>query len=94
MKDHRQSVQLVQPQQALEAIANATVDQPIILDFDETLLLRNSTAEYINSLRPRLIGFALIMLLKVIRPWRWLPGSFRGDKARDWFLVTVPTILL
>ncbi|MEO1689996.1 MAG: haloacid dehalogenase-like hydrolase [Cyanobacteria bacterium J06631_6] len=94
MKDHRQPVQLVQPQQALEAIANATVDQPIILDFDETLLLRNSTAEYINSLRPRFIGFALIMLLKVIRPWRWLPGSFRGDKTRDWFLVTVPTILL
>jgi hypothetical protein len=79
---------------AISAIANATSDNPIIIDFDETLLLRNSTAEYINSLRPRLLGFILIMLLKVIRPWYWLPGSFRGHQTKDWYLVTISTILL
>jgi hypothetical protein len=79
---------------AILAIANATQDNPIIIDFDETLLLRNSTAEYINSLRPRLLGFILIMLLKVIRPWYWLPGSFRGHQTKDWYLVTISTILL
>ena len=87
-------IQLLEPDVAITAIANATKNTPIILDFDETLLLRNSTAEYINSLRPRLLGFGLIILLKILRPWVWLPKAFRGDKTRDWFLVTIPTILL
>lgn len=91
---YNQQMEQVQPELALKAIANATQENPIILDFDETLLLRNSTAEYINSFRPRIIGFLLIIILKLIRPWGWLPGSFRGDKTRDWFLVTVPTIFL
>lgn len=84
----------INPELALSAIANAAPDNPIILDFDETLLLRNSTAEYINGLRPRFLGFVLIILLKIIRPWYWLPQPFRGDKTRDWYLVTIPTILL
>ncbi|WP_319418775.1 haloacid dehalogenase-like hydrolase [Pleurocapsa sp. FMAR1] len=78
----------------INLIKNAAQNTPIILDFDETLLLRNSTAEYINSLRPRLIGFILVSILKVFRPWLWLPQPFRGDKIRDWFLVVIPTILL
>ena len=85
-------INLVDRLNAIDAIVNA--NDPVILDFDETLLLRNSTAEYINSLRPRLIGFLLIIFLKIIRPWVWLPQPFGGDKTRDWFLVTVPTILL
>ncbi len=87
-------IELLEPDVAIAAIANATKNTPIILDFDETLLLRNSTAEYINSLRPRLVGFGLIMLLKILRPWVWLPRPFRGNKTRDWFLVAIPTILL
>ena len=95
MKDTQNNqIQVLEPDVALSAIANATKSTPIILDFDETLLLRNSTAEYINSLRPRLLGFGLIMLLKILRPWVWLPRPFRGSKTRDWFLVTIPTILL
>lgn len=84
----------IEQQKAIDAIANAQKSTPIILDFDETLLLRNSTAEYINSLRPRLIGLILIILLKILRPWVWLPKPFKGNRTRDWFLVTVPTILL
>ncbi len=87
-------IELLDPNVAIAAIADATKNNPIILDFDETLLLRNSTAEYINSLRPRLIGLVLIILLKIIRPWVWLPKPFRGIETRDWFLVTIPTILL
>jgi hypothetical protein len=89
-----QNIAQINQESAILAIANATKETPIILDFDETLLLRNSTAEYINSLRPRLIGFFLIMLLKIIRPWYWLPGVFRGNQTKDWYLVIVPTILL
>jgi hypothetical protein len=89
-----QNVSSLNPELAIAAIANATQNNPVILDFDETLFLRNSTAEYINSLRPRFIGWMLIMLLKVFRPWSWLPGGFRGKELKDWYLVTIPTILL
>lgn len=85
---------LIERLNAIAAISDATSNNPIILDFDETLLLRNSTAEYINSLRPRLIGFLLIMFLRIIKPWVWLPQPLGDDKTRDWFLVIVPTILL
>ncbi|MEM7592536.1 MAG: hypothetical protein AAF383_13605 [Cyanobacteria bacterium P01_A01_bin.83] len=84
----------LKPEIALAAIANATEQNSVILDFDETLLLRNSTAEYINSLRPRLLGFILIIILKILKPWKWLPYPWGGDQTRDWFLVVVPTILL
>ncbi|MGL5833853.1 MAG: hypothetical protein ACRC1Z_11570 [Waterburya sp.] len=84
----------INPELAILAIATANRNQPIILDFDETLLLRNSTAEYINSFRPRWLGFILIIVLKIIRPWYWLPGKFRGKQTKDWYLVTIPSILL
>lgn len=93
-KNQNEKINLVGQQEAIDAIANATKNIPVILDFDETLLLRNSTAEYINSLRPRLVGFMLIIFLKILKPWVWLPGSLRGNKTRDWFLVFIPTILL
>ncbi|MEL6438958.1 MAG: HAD family hydrolase [Cyanobacteria bacterium J06621_8] len=82
------------PDVALSAIAKADGNTTVILDFDETLLLRNSTAEYINALRPRLVGFILIFLLKIIRPWKWLPYPWGGKPTRDWFLVMIPTLLL
>lgn len=91
-QDHK--IELIDSSTAIAVIANATKNNPIILDFDETLLLRNSTAEYINSFRPRLLGLLIVICLKIIRPWSWLPKPFRGDKTRDWFLVTIPTILL
>lgn len=79
---------------AINRVLEADKDTLVILDFDETLLLRNSTAEYLNSLRPRLLGFMLLNIIKIIRPWIWLPKPFQGDKTRDWFLVIIPTLLL
>ncbi|MGL6338933.1 MAG: haloacid dehalogenase-like hydrolase [Waterburya sp.] len=94
MAENQEKTIITTKQPALDLLKNATADTPIILDFDETLFLHNSTAEYINSLRPRLIGFLLLIFLKLIRPWNWLPYPFRGIQIRDWFLVTIPTILL
>ncbi len=93
-KNPPKNITSVTAEQATVAIANTAENTHIIIDFDETLLLRNSTAEYINSLRPRLIGFILIIFLKILRPWIWLPLPFKGNQVRDWFLVIVPTILL
>lgn len=94
MQDRSVKISSIARQEAIDAIVNASKDTPIILDFDETLLLRNSTAEYIDSLRPRLVGFILVSFLKIIQPWIWLPKPFKGSEIKDWFLVTVPTILL
>jgi hypothetical protein len=93
-KNQAKKIIITTQQKALDLVKNATADTPIILDFDETLFLRNSTAEYLNSLRPRLVGLLVLILLKLIRPWNWLPQPFKGIQIRDWFLVTIPTILL
>lgn len=78
----------------IEAIKTASKNTPIILDFDETLLLRNSTAEYLNSLQPRLIGALLLRIFNYFQPWNWLPLSIRGKDSRDWFLIIGTTLLL
>lgn len=87
-------LKLINKSETIRLIEAADKNTSIILDFDETLLLRNSTAEYLNNLRPRLIGLLLIKFLSFIKPWAWLPKPFRGIQARDWFLVVIPTILL
>ena len=94
MKDDLAQVDYIETSQPLNLIKQADQNTAIVLDFDETLLLRNSTAEYINSLRPRWLGLVLIIFLRAIKPWNWLPKPWQGDKVRDWFLVITPTILL
>jgi hypothetical protein len=85
---------LINKSETLNLIVTASTDTSIIIDFDETLLLRNSTAEYLDTLRPRLIGFFLIKMLGLLKPWSWLPKPFQGSQTKDWFLVVISTILL
>ena len=85
---------LIEKSETIGLILNAAQNTPIVLDFDETLFLRNSTSEYLNALRPRLIASLLIKTISFFKPWSWLPKPFKGNKIRDWFLVFVPTILL
>ncbi|TAD78412.1 MAG: haloacid dehalogenase-like hydrolase [Oscillatoriales cyanobacterium] len=66
---------------------------PIIIDFDETLFLRNSTEEYLNSLRPRSLALVLLLVLDKLKPWRWLPGLRGHRDARDWLRVVLSTVL-
>ena len=87
-------INFIDPTFAIKSIKRATEDTTVILDFDETLLLRNSTAEYLDSLRPRWLGFIILKLIGIIKPWSWLPKPYRGSRIRDWFLVTAATILL
>lgn len=67
-----------------EAALNAILDHhgPILLDLDETLYLRNSTEDFIDSARPRLIALLLMRLLDVIKPWRWTGGDVTRDVWR------------
>lgn len=76
------------PETALAAIRG--FDGPLLLDFDETLYLRNSTEDYIDCARPGVAAAALMKLLDWIRPWQWTGGEL----TRDAWRVRVVTALL
>ncbi|MEH1949103.1 MAG: haloacid dehalogenase-like hydrolase [Nostoc sp.] len=65
----------------------------ILVDLDETLFLRNSTQEYLNTLQPRVLGYLLLTLLNFLKPWNWLPSKIKGEVSRDWMRVLVATLL-
>ena len=82
------------PEKAVKAVQTAGIDNPIIVDFDETLFLRNSTEAYLDSVYPRTAGAFFLMGLKVLKPWKLLPARLRDDKvSKDWFLVVAVTLL-
>lgn len=78
--------------ETIELIETAPDNTPIILDFDETLFLRNSTEEYLNSLQPRIMGAFLLAILSFLKPWKWLPSSIAGAQSRDWVRVVMATL--
>ncbi len=79
---------------ALAAVSKATSQDLIVVDFDETLFLRNSTEEYLNSVYPRPAGAIFMLVIKALKPWRLLPKSLRDDKlAKDWCLVVAVTLM-
>lgn len=53
----------------------------MLLDLDETLYLRNSTEDFIDTARPRTLALLLLRLLDALRPWRWTGGAVTRD---DW----------
>jgi len=55
---------------------------PVLLDFDETLYLRNSTEDFIDSARPALLALLLLRLLDFVQPWRWTGGEQTRDVWR------------
>jgi len=67
----------VSPETAITAILGHS--GPIVLDLDETLYLRNSTEDYIDSARPRLPALLLMRLLDTVKPWRWSGGEVTRD---------------
>jgi hypothetical protein len=76
-----------------EAIQFAAPESLIILDLDETLFLRNSTEEYLNSIYPRSAGAAFLLGIKALKPWRWFPARLRPREiSRDWCLVVAATL--
>lgn len=70
----------VSPEAAIGAIRNHV--GPVLLDLDETLYLRNSTEDFIDSARPPLAALLLMRMLDVIKPWRWTGGEATRDVWR------------
>lgn len=73
---------------ALEAVR--TYSGPMLIDFDETLYLRNSTEDFLDCARPGLLALLLLRILDVLKPWR-LSG---GMDTRDNWRVCAISILL
>jgi hypothetical protein len=57
-------------------------DGPVLLDLDETLYLRNSTEDFIDSARPAVLALLLMRLLDFVKPWRWTGGEATRDVWR------------
>ncbi len=77
----------------LEDCINASSEETsILIDLDETLFLRNSTEEYLNTLQPRVLGAILLIILDIIKPWNWLPQPLKGEPCRDWLRVIIATV--
>ncbi len=70
----------VSPETAINAIQSHS--GPVLLDLDETLYLRNSTEDFIDSARPRLLALLLMRMLDAIKPWRWTGGEVTRDVWR------------
>ena len=81
------------PDTVCGAVAAAADAQLVVIDFDGTLLLRNSTEEYLRSVRPRAPATLLLAALSAVKPWRWTAQNGEIDFDRDWFRVFLCTIL-
>ena len=68
------------PQSACAAIG--AHGGPVILDFDETLYLRNSTEDFLDTARPGLAAKIILRVLDIIRPWRLTGGAPTRDNWR------------
>lgn len=78
----------VMPAVALAAIASHRA--LLLIDFDETLYLGNSTEDYLDCARPRRVAAVLLQTLDSIKPWRWTGGGATRDV---WRLRTVQWLL-
>jgi hypothetical protein len=76
------------------ALARHPKSRPIIVDFDGTILLRNSTEAYLDAAWPRQVAALLLAFLDLIKPWRLFPGGDRSWIYSDWTRVMALTVLL
>jgi hypothetical protein len=67
--------------------------RPLLLDFDETYWLRNSTEAFLDSVRPAWPAAILLRVLDGLRPWQLLPGPDKAHVWRDWLRVMLVVVL-
>ncbi|GLS84595.1 hypothetical protein [Paraferrimonas haliotis] len=80
--DPSKPVKLSTPIEALSQLSHLPKSTPIVVDFDETLWLRNSVEQFLSSARPNLWVAIILQLLGLIRPWDWF-NSINPDHIRD-----------
>lgn len=78
----------------LKALEDSYRSDPLIVDFDETLFLLNSTEAFLDSARPRFLGAFILRLLDLTKPWLLLPGPRKQHVYRDWLRVLSVVVLM
>ena len=87
------NIEFLSQEQLPKSISQAAPGTSVIVDFDETLFLLNSSAEYLNSLQPRFLAAIILKILSFTKPWRWFIKSSKDSEVRDWFLILFMTLL-
>lgn len=68
------------PEIALAALRD--FDGPVLADLDETLYLRNSTEDFLDSAEPGVLALLTLRALDQVKPWRWTGGPVTRDVWR------------
>ncbi len=69
------------------ALAEVADDTLVVVDFDETLFLRNSTELFLDSARPAVLAAVLSHVLGFVKPWRFSRRYGDGFAMGDWLRV-------
>lgn len=85
-------LKIVDRDEALKRMEHLDSNQRLVVDFDQTLFLRNSSQEFIRMARPYLFGTILYKIVEILHPWTWFSKSKNRSDTRDWFHVWVVTI--
>jgi len=75
-------------------LAETARDELLIVDFDETLFLRNSTELFLDSARPAVLAALLCRLVELLKPWRLWPRYRDGFAMADWLRLLLVVCLM
>ena len=85
---------IIAPDQLSAALVDAETDDLMVVDFDETLFLRNSTELFLDSACPAVVAAVAGRLIDVLKPWRLFPRFRDGFAMADWLRVLVVVWLM
>lgn len=84
---HVSSTRFVTPPEELSSLPGVDDQNALLVDFDETLWLRNSTEEFLGLCRPRKHEKAVLAAIEGYGPWRLARRRHHRSHWRDWMRV-------
>jgi hypothetical protein len=88
------AAQQIAPRELAGALDRVDADALLVVDFDETLFLRNSTEMFLDAARPAVLAATIGRLVEFLKPWR-LSARYRdGFAMADWLRVLCVVCLM
>ncbi len=84
----------IAPEALPAALAAVDDDQLVVVDFDETLFLRNSTELFLDSARPAVLAAVVSYAIGFAKPWRFSRRYSDGFAMGDWLRVLLVACLM
>lgn len=85
-RKHLKKNGLTAPEAVIEGVSQLPERQEILVDFDDTLWLTNSTEQFIELAARSVVVAIVLQIMDMLKPWRWLHGS-KGKHYRDLYRV-------